>query len=128
MIRRPPRSTLFPYTTLFRSAAGMAVEQRYRELLLQRADLPRNGRLRQPELFAGMREAARFRRRVKDLQLVPIHVGKSVAGSCHDHSAAARSLARKARKRSASRAAMQPSPAAVTRCREVWSGTAPAAT
>src|SRR3712207_7174447 len=23
MIRRPPRSTLFPYTTLFRSAAGM---------------------------------------------------------------------------------------------------------
>src|SRR3712207_8524075 len=24
MIRRPPRSTLFPYTTLFRSAAGVA--------------------------------------------------------------------------------------------------------
>src|SRR5256885_4445030 len=27
MIRRPPRSTLFPYTTLFRSLAGRAVEQ-----------------------------------------------------------------------------------------------------
>src|SRR2546430_17474767 len=25
MIRRPPRSTLFPYTTLFRSLAGVAV-------------------------------------------------------------------------------------------------------
>src|SRR3712207_7905906 len=25
MIRRPPRSTLFPYTTLFRSAAGFEV-------------------------------------------------------------------------------------------------------
>src|SRR5690348_18102834 len=25
MIRRPPRSTLFPYTTLFRSLAGIAV-------------------------------------------------------------------------------------------------------
>src|SRR3712207_7287830 len=25
MIRRPPRSTLFPYTTLFRSIAGIAV-------------------------------------------------------------------------------------------------------
>src|SRR2546423_7563497 len=25
MIRRPPRSTLFPYTTLFRSEAGIAV-------------------------------------------------------------------------------------------------------
>src|SRR5256885_3525125 len=27
MIRRPPRSTLFPYTTLFRSGRGMAVIQ-----------------------------------------------------------------------------------------------------
>src|SRR5438270_7994155 len=27
MIRRPPRSTLFPYTTLFRSAHRLAVEQ-----------------------------------------------------------------------------------------------------
>src|SRR5690242_21034831 len=26
MIRRPPRSTLFPYTTLFRSIGGAAVE------------------------------------------------------------------------------------------------------
>src|SRR2546427_5779448 len=26
MIRRPPRSTLFPYTTLFRSTVGLAVE------------------------------------------------------------------------------------------------------
>src|SRR2546430_9116826 len=25
MIRRPPRSTLFPYTTLFRSALGLAL-------------------------------------------------------------------------------------------------------
>src|SRR2546429_4128480 len=25
MIRRPPRSTLFPYTTLFRSGAGLVV-------------------------------------------------------------------------------------------------------
>src|SRR3712207_7333809 len=28
MIRRPPRSTLFPYTTLFRSAASVAQELR----------------------------------------------------------------------------------------------------
>src|SRR2546427_7082160 len=26
MIRRPPRSTLFPYTTLFRSYAGLGVQ------------------------------------------------------------------------------------------------------
>src|SRR2546426_2437244 len=28
MIRRPPRSTLFPYTTLFRSALGNVAEER----------------------------------------------------------------------------------------------------
>src|ERR1044072_8004563 len=28
MIRRPPRSTLFPYTTLFRSAQGRHVDRR----------------------------------------------------------------------------------------------------
>src|SRR3712207_8714063 len=32
MIRRPPRSTLFPYTTLFRSA--VALRNRYRRQLL----------------------------------------------------------------------------------------------
>src|SRR5947208_7559302 len=42
MIRRPPRSTLFPYTTLFRSAQIVAVEdhvlpaRRVRELASQR--------------------------------------------------------------------------------------------
>src|SRR2546430_17644064 len=30
MIRRPPRSTLFPYTTLFRSRAGPASRDRQR--------------------------------------------------------------------------------------------------
>src|SRR5688572_32471472 len=28
MIRRPPRSTLFPYTTLFRSGAGLRPDRR----------------------------------------------------------------------------------------------------
>src|SRR5687768_17944186 len=32
MIRRPPRSTLFPYTTLFRSADRAAVEAMRQEL------------------------------------------------------------------------------------------------
>src|SRR2546427_4694995 len=31
MIRRPPRSTLFPYTTLFRSAQVLAADLRARE-------------------------------------------------------------------------------------------------
>src|SRR3712207_7354804 len=35
MIRRPPRSTLFPYTTLFRSLHG-DIGQNYREVTLKR--------------------------------------------------------------------------------------------
>src|SRR2546427_11968343 len=37
MIRRPPRSTLFPYTTLFRSLGGVKVT-RYFEAVRQRPD------------------------------------------------------------------------------------------
>src|SRR3712207_7328209 len=42
MIRRPPRSTLFPYTTLFRSAPA-AAEQRGRVLRLLLRLLPARG-------------------------------------------------------------------------------------
>src|SRR2546426_7749662 len=41
MIRRPPRSTLFPYTTLFRSLELLGLP--LRELLLGEADLPPAG-------------------------------------------------------------------------------------
>src|SRR3989441_10509494 len=49
MIRRPPRSTLFPYTTLFRSV--LLPVQRLADLLRLGADLrlgPRLGRLHRP--------------------------------------------------------------------------------
>src|SRR3712207_8330966 len=40
MIRRPPRSTLFPYTTLFRSVdAVLALDVKRRELLQQTENL-----------------------------------------------------------------------------------------
>src|SRR3974390_2536528 len=54
-------------------AAPMAMKQRYAELLLERRDLTRDGRLRQPKLLPGMGEAARLRGGMKDLQLVPVH-------------------------------------------------------
>src|SRR2546430_3687302 len=38
MIRRPPRSTLFPYTTLFRSVAAGAVHRQAEEYLPGRGD------------------------------------------------------------------------------------------
>src|SRR3712207_7704598 len=37
MIRRPPRSTLFPYTTLFRSSAGQAMASASRRLTVAQA-------------------------------------------------------------------------------------------
>src|SRR3712207_7357215 len=53
MIRRPPRSTLFPYTTLFRSPAAAALRRaalgrgeharRAQHLLPHRVDLPAPG-------------------------------------------------------------------------------------
>ena len=54
-------------------AAGVAVKQRNRELLLQCADLPGHRRLRQAELLTRMGEAAGFGGSVKHLELVPIH-------------------------------------------------------
>src|SRR5256885_11289191 len=40
MIRRPPRSTLFPYTTLFRSALGAARAGGHDQGLAQRVRVP----------------------------------------------------------------------------------------
>src|SRR5256885_3788958 len=43
MIRRPPRSTLFPYTTLFRSAAGTNAKEKAELMTLIRAIRDRFG-------------------------------------------------------------------------------------
>src|SRR3712207_7814516 len=40
MIRRPPRSTLFPYTTLFRSKSPVALDRLSEAPLLAKAELP----------------------------------------------------------------------------------------
>src|SRR3712207_9334577 len=39
MIRRPPRSTLFPYTTLFRSKSPVALDRLSEASLLAKAEL-----------------------------------------------------------------------------------------
>src|SRR4030066_201998 len=43
MIRRPPRSTLFPYTTLFRSPLNPFVNDRFSYTVLSHTDLSRDG-------------------------------------------------------------------------------------
>src|SRR5258708_25107844 len=46
MIRRPPRSTLFPYTTLFRSSAVRSVRTRNRRASRRALGSRRSSRLR----------------------------------------------------------------------------------
>src|SRR5258708_30900865 len=63
MIRRPPRSTLFPYTTLFRSRAGMP----FRGAVVRRASRRRkihgalHGKNEQAPHRAGQRSCERRR-------------------------------------------------------------------
>src|SRR2546426_6641289 len=79
MIRRPPRSTLFPYTTLFRSWKGRGWDRPFGDYLaLVRAgrDLTRAGRLlvvpsvkyHLPRLTEPFREGERSEEHTSELQ------------------------------------------------------------
>ena len=56
-------------------AAGMAVEERDLQLLLERADLPADGRLAHAQRLTGMGEAAGLGGGMKDAELIPVHGG-----------------------------------------------------
>src|SRR3712207_8377403 len=69
MIRRPPRSTLFPYTTLFRSVLALPEERIADELLRRRrvgvvrvalGVRPEGGRHHVPPLRLGDRKSTRL--------------------------------------------------------------------
>src|SRR5258708_8014652 len=67
MIRRPPRSTLFPYTTLFRSPDQPGRRVRPRPELLARGHAPpRTGRREQQVLVAAGRFTPRSRPRSEE--------------------------------------------------------------
>src|SRR3712207_6860444 len=89
MIRRPPRSTLFPYTTLFRSRelarVGDAVGDRRGADLALRADQPlRHRRLGDEEGARGLRrgEAAEQPEDRKSTRLNSSHANISYAVFC----------------------------------------------
>src|SRR2546422_5809611 len=68
MIRRPPRSTLFPYTTLFRSARGeRPIRPTRRPATLQQPEHPgHNQQHRHPDEVPVLDDAARDRARVHE--------------------------------------------------------------
>src|SRR3712207_7155007 len=85
MIRRPPRSTLFPYTTLFRSDQVLALGQVHAGLAADgRVDLAeqRGGHVddRHPPVVGGRREPGRVDR--KSTRLNSSHANISYAVFC----------------------------------------------
>ena len=98
------------------------------EVLLERAHLPAHRRLAHVERLAGMGEGPGLGGGVEDAKLVPVHGPLLRRPEPSLYSAAsAIPEASAARKRSASSAAMQPCPAAVTAWRKTSSVTSPAA-
>src|SRR3712207_8329278 len=70
MIRRPPRSTLFPYTTLFRSVQRVEGLHAVERVVVS---------LVRPDLRVEVLEAARHPRRVARLVVVRQQVARAVA-------------------------------------------------
>src|SRR3712207_8991033 len=87
MIRRPPRSTLFPYTTLFRSPFDRAVEDAVGDAVITRAEGQRYlddlaaGSARGSFFFAGGSVVARGEDR-KSTRLNSSHANISYAVFC----------------------------------------------
>src|SRR2546422_9033831 len=80
MIRRPPRSTLFPYTTLFRSSLGLSRTVRDDRLPLGR---PRHVvRVRELRLEVGLgdrnEQRDEFRRRYRPCRFQLVHDEEAV--------------------------------------------------
>src|SRR3712207_8126315 len=84
MIRRPPRSTLFPYTTLFRSEDGAVVEHEAEECAEHEPGLQRLGQEREvvlPGVFPRRRQRQRHEDR-KSTRLNSSHANISYAAFC----------------------------------------------
>src|SRR5260370_38248412 len=81
MIRRPPRSTLFPYTTLFRSRAGF-VEQPS-----DLGKLPPD-RHHEPVEFESWRRQHRRQKRMADLDQLRVQAARRINVDRHGDGAA----------------------------------------
>src|SRR3712207_7701707 len=91
MIRRPPRSTLFPYTTLFRSE-GVEGRVRVEQQRLVRRDAPAVGAALQDAVDLGSGRQDR-----KSTRLNSSHANISYAVFCLKKKAAARPCSSRAR-------------------------------
>src|SRR2546425_12117255 len=82
MIRRPPRSTLFPYTTLFRSPLGARVEHPPEHGGLHPIVERRRGAVRAHEVYVGGADLRLGERRAdRPLEPAPVGVGRRDMGA-----------------------------------------------
>src|SRR3712207_6892483 len=68
MIRRPPRSTLFPYTTLFRSAIEKTILGAERQIVMSDADRERTAFHESGHALVGMLTPGRSEEHTSELQ------------------------------------------------------------
>src|SRR2546429_6372955 len=71
MIRRPPRSTLFPYTTLFRSGAGAGIRRACERAVRAAVGVVEAGRRVSPRRVVLAREGDRRGRALVHRAIVP---------------------------------------------------------
>src|SRR2546423_12564387 len=96
MIRRPPRSTLFPYTTLFRSPAGRPggeAERWWQAPAPDRVDVAGGGAMtsgRSLTLAQLRSHVADIRKKVPEARLIGLHVANSRS---EEHTSELQSLA-----------------------------------
>src|SRR3712207_8132439 len=88
MIRRPPRSTLFPYTTLFRSTAGVQKTERDAVIVVDKAH-PAGGTVRLNYLVGSVSWRPQYKLRAgkdkedrKSTRLNSSHANSSYAVFC----------------------------------------------
>src|SRR3712207_8944668 len=78
MIRRPPRSTLFPYTTLFRSLGVFVLLQRQDQLAVLRDDPSRmNDAVEELLRYLSVINTGTFRFPTEDVELCGEHIPRS---------------------------------------------------
>src|SRR3712207_7753958 len=82
MIRRPPRSTLFPYTTLFRSDEVHAMARAARKMRQREEQRRRQGRQRERPAHAPTHEREHGGRDRKSTRLNSSHANISYAVFC----------------------------------------------
>src|SRR2546427_9711336 len=94
MIRRPPRSTLFPYTTLFRSIAEAPVHRRAHMDDIGVKQLDRDGRVVGERRFLGLFTSKAHAEEAAEVPLLRrmlrhILAAERVVPGSHDHKAIA---------------------------------------